>query len=790
MNKRLHWLVSSTLCTSAFLCSPVMAQSMKDSPAPGESATEQTSGVEEIIVTAQKRSQALSDVGISVVAATGEQLATVGVTDVGDLAKIVPGFTAAESDQGIPVYTLRGVGFNSTQLSATPTVSVYLDEAGLPFPLMTVGAVLDLERVEVLKGPQGTLFGQNATGGSINFIANKPTDKFEAGIDVSYGRFNTLSASGYVSGPLAEGLNARLAANYTRGDDWQYSYTRDDTAGRVKKGSARLLLDWEPADSLKLSLNVNGWFDKSDNQRGQFIDIRLATPNSPLANPGLATLPKAPRNNRAADWDPAVSPFTPNPDRAFDLDRDNNFYQGVLRADWEASDSLTLTSLTNYARVRQFTTFDWDATRLFIALGGTDGTAKTFSQELRASGDVADGAIKYVVGAAYQKDHIEETPFQEFFQYSAAPFISNSNPADAKNETIGVFGNVDWDITPELTVTGGARYSEAKHEYVGCSADPGDGRIAALFEGVSNALRGAFGQPPTSGIFQGGQCITLGPAPDFLPFKGDVSFKEDNISWRANVNWKPSPGTLLYASVNRGYKAGLYPVVNATTFAQIREVRPEQLTAYEVGVKTTLFDRTLQFNASAYYYDYKDKQLFSFDVDPIFGLINILTNIPKSRVQGFDVDLTWAPIPGFTIRPALSYVDSRIGEFQGYDVFQNSVPLEGNRFSLAPKWNASLGADYEFPVNANLDAFVGGNVLYNSKTYADLAASPNFHLKSFATLDLRAGVASPDGTWKATVWGRNVTDTYYWMNVLANTDTNVRLTGMPATYGVSVSYKF
>src|SRR5882672_3581479 len=180
-------------------------------------------GLSEIVVTAEKRSEKLSDVPLSITAITGNQLADRGIVSTADLEKLVPGFTYRSSQYGTPIFSIRGIGFYDEQVALEPTVTVYVDQVPLPYARMTEGAALDLERVEVLKGPQGTLFGQNSTGGAVNYIAAKPTSSFEAGVDATYGRFNEFDAGGFVSGPIAEGLGARFAFKSEQRGDWQQS---------------------------------------------------------------------------------------------------------------------------------------------------------------------------------------------------------------------------------------------------------------------------------------------------------------------------------------------------------------------------------------------------------------------------------------------------------------------------------------------------------------------------------------------------------------------------------------
>ena len=277
----------------------------------------------DIVVTAQKREQALNDVPMSISALSGDQLAKSGVSDIRDLVKLVPGFNYTESAFGTPVYTLRGIGFYETSLGAKPTVSVYVDEVPLPFSVLTRGATLDLQRVEVLKGPQGTLFGQNATGGAINYIAAKPTSSFEAGVDGSYGRFNAIDLGGFISGPLSDTLSARLSVKTEQGGAWQRSYTRDDELGDRNFTTARLLFDFRPSDTLRFELNLNGFLDKGDEVAAQLLQVIPFTPAvAPLVPPELYAYPVAPHDNRAADWTPAVDPS-----------RNHRFLQASLRSE-------------------------------------------------------------------------------------------------------------------------------------------------------------------------------------------------------------------------------------------------------------------------------------------------------------------------------------------------------------------------------------------------------------------------------------------------------------------------
>ena len=353
--------------------------------------------VAEIIVTAQKRAQSINSVGMSIAAISGDALAERGIVSTADLVKSVPGFAYAETALGTPIYTLRGVGFVDQSLSAGPTVSVYVDEVPLPYSFMAKGAIFDLERVEVLKGPQGTLYGQNSTGGAFNYIAAKPTNSFSAGVNAEYGRFNTLDATGYVSGPLSSTLKARLAVRTVQGGEWQRSYTRNDTLGRQQQWQGRALIDWAPTERLTVKINATGWIDKSDTIAPQVRKIDPQVPAGIL--PAIANYPLPPADPRAADWNPG-----------WDYRRDDWFWMLSGRADYDLADDIKLVSITAYQRFSTAANYDNDGYTLQTGDRYGTGTVRAFNQELRLEGQ--SGPVQWIVGGNYShhKVHLHVLP--------------------------------------------------------------------------------------------------------------------------------------------------------------------------------------------------------------------------------------------------------------------------------------------------------------------------------------------------------------------------------------------
>jgi iron complex outermembrane receptor protein len=391
---------SLALAIAALSCGTAHAQTAetntpKVTETPQPVAQDDSNPSNDIIVTATKRAESLSDVPMSITAISGAALQDKGINNVQDLVKITPGLSYVDSGLGTPVFSLRGVGFFETSIGARPTVSVYTDEAPLPFSVMAQGASFDLERVEILKGPQGTLFGQNSTGGAINYIAAKPQSTLGGGVTASVARFGTTDIQGYITGPISSTVNVRLAARTVHGGDWQKSYTRDATRGSQNLTQGRLLVDWQASEKLKISLNLNGFIDKGDTQAAQLIGILYVGPSRAGEVPLLGTYPKAPAAPRAADWD--ANPQTP-------YVRNNRMYQSVVRADYEVSDAITLTSLTSWSRIGINQNSDADGTALSSSDLAVVGKITSFSSEARLAGD--HGKVRWIVGGSYAKEHI------------------------------------------------------------------------------------------------------------------------------------------------------------------------------------------------------------------------------------------------------------------------------------------------------------------------------------------------------------------------------------------------
>ncbi len=757
------------------------AQSQIDDADRRRASSDAPDGVD-IVVTAQRRSEALADVPMSITALSGEQLREQGVASIQDLVKVTPGLSFVESGSSNPVYSIRGVGFFDTTLGNRPAVSVYLDEVPLPFSIMAPGASLDLERVEVLKGPQGMLFGQNATGGAINYVAAKPTKTLGAGVHVGIARFDAMQAEGFVSGPVSETLLIRVAGRLERGGSWQRSYTRNAVLGRRDTVQGRVLLHWSPRSTVRLALNLNGLRDRSDTQAAQLLAFVPSSPRLASQIPALATYPVAPPDNRSAEWDQ---------DYAFE--RNNRFYQASLRTEVDLGQDAMLMSIAAYSRFDIDQDTDQDGTALNNVRTAAGGYSDSVSQELRLSG--TRGPLRWTIGGIYSHDRaVEDNRVDLLYStsnFSTLPFgqlVGTFQTYRQMFETRAAFTSLDLKVARNAILRGGLRWTAADLDYRGCArvGDPGGG---VAITGLYNSLRAPRGLAPLEPISVG-ECLMVDGNLD--PGEARGRLDQRNLSFRFGIDWKPLEGVLVYGNVSRGYKGGSAPTINGLAIAQVVAARQESVLAYEIGGKATLFDRRLFLTAAAFHYDYTDKQVRGRTlVEPaLLGALETLVNVPKSRISGLEASLEVRPTVGLHLSVGGTWLYSEVtSAFSNYSIIGVQRDFRGNPFPYTPRFQMVADARYEATIAKSLTAFVGGSVNYRGSTTAGFGNEPLLEIRSYALIDLRSGVGSRDGQWRLQIYGRNILDRYHWTNVAKFVDNVRRYAGSPASYGATLSWR-
>jgi iron complex outermembrane receptor protein len=659
-------MTASVFALAACLAAPAAAQ---DGGGTDEAvARSDTSyGIEEIIVTANKREASLQDTPLAISAIGGGAMEERGIDDVSNLQSYVPNLRVGQEQDGVKI-TLRGIGIQGTSSITDNGVAFYQDNFYLSRPAGGSAVFYDVNRVEVLRGPQGTLYGRNATGGVINVISNEPTTRgFEGEVGASYGSRNLWEVRGWLNAPLGDVAAARISAVYTEEDGYVKNLSGPDLYGSNGDLTVRGQIKVGDVDSVELLLYGLYSKLKGSGTANQFLTRNIGGPGPTQAL--LRTLPPL-------ITDPLVSDI----DAPAFLNVETKLAFARLRKDFGGVEAYL-----QVGRMWQDTSNqqDFDGSPVDVSIFNKTQDNKATSVEARLS-STGDGPFSWILGGYYFD---EETYIQRRVRLKGlTPGGIISLPDFLLDEfgnssTIAGFASLTYALSDAFRVTGGIRYTEDKK----------DGRKITL---------GNFGQP----------------FPPDLPnaqFPADVKF--DKVTWKVGLEYDVSPDVFAYASVSNGYKAGGFNLSSDG-----RPYNPETITAYEAGIKSDLFDRTARVNVDAFYYDYTDLQLTTLGV-AADGVTpgQFTTNAAASTIWGVELDTQWELTPGFLFTAGYSYIDATFDEYVNRDPLAGPGPaldLAGNRLPFVSKHTVNLGLQYE--------TTLGSGTL-------TLAANTNFHSDFF-----------------------------------------------------------
>jgi iron complex outermembrane receptor protein len=789
--------------------------------------------IEEITVTAQRHEQGINDVGITVNVMSGGMIQDLGVQTAQDIAKFVPGLQVNEAiANGVPVYTIRGVGFQDYYTGGSSTVGLYFDGVNIPYTVMSRGALFDVERVEVLRGPQGDLYGRNTTAGQINFVSKKPTAEFEAGLRTSFSSYKTIDAESYISGPISNGVRGRLAMKSTHSyEGWQHSLTRDDELGEKNVTAFRGILDIDVSETTRLELNAHYVVDKSDNQAPQAVDGNMIGAGRlgrfgyiPLQNYAtfdpdhldgvlFATPPWFTNGDaKAADW--TNSWTNPISGITYNLrpKRDAELFGGSIKLEQDFG-GVTLTSLTAYDHFTRNDVFDDDGGAFVDNANINDSNIYVFSQEITLSG--SNDNLTWLTGVYYSKDRVKEN--YRFFMpdssagygavvvgrapFNASPILQLDSISEQHTESYAAFGHVEWSFAEKWRLTGGVRFTHEKRSWTGCSASAEDNTW------------GAFANYAFGTTLQPGDCLTIDDDPNsptyFFDLIGTPNVNDafhpysDTITankWMGKIglDYRVTENILAYATVSRGFKSGGFNGGITSSAGSLHPYKPEELTAYEIGAKTTLLDNTIQLNANAFYYDYKNKQESGFAVSPV-GNLDALTNIEKSRIMGAEFELDWVPLEGLMLHAAGTWLDTKTIKWNAIDPNQSAWPTvvyrdaSGGKLAQAPEFSFIVSANYRQPVSSSLYVEVGGDASYKGATRGGENGIPQTAVtatESYTIFNARLALGNLDDRWSVQLWSHNLTNKYYYPSAFTANGPYVRYAGMPRTIGLTFDVQF
>ena len=742
------WGRKAWLMGAAALCALPSAPALAAEAASGANATQ----IEEIVITAQKREERLLDVGVNVSALGAKALEQRRVNQVTDLSTLVPNIDIKEQVPGaMPVVTVRGIGLDDFSATNNPSTGVYVDEVFLTSTAMMSSELYDMERVELLKGPQGTLYGRNTTAGALNLITNKPKDSFEARAMLGYGDYDAFEGEGMVNTPLGDKAALRLSGRVVeQGEGYWKSRKFTGSLGSRDILTGRAQLALKPSDSVDIDLKLEGLRSRSEMGQPEFFGA-INPKTGGLCAPILAGHVD---NTQCTDFfgytDTDGNPFLGDwVKRArYDLDTWDATATVKARLGWA-----DLTSITGYRYNDRAFDIDTDATPARQTDFLQQDTIKQFSQELRLNG--AHGPLDWIAGAFYSHDNVVvNTPGDERDLFNTETLTL----ADQDTDAYAVFLHGDWRLSDQLKLITGVRYTHEERSYVGGTRDLNPNGFSLLC-----------------------QCTV----PTQLSFI-DTSITDSNVTWKVGLDYKPTPGSLIYGSISKGVKSGGFFSGVATSTAELEPFKPEALIDYELGAKAELFDRSLLVNASLFHYDYTDVQTFIRAPGTI--PVQKLGNVDKARVNGLDLDLTWLPVRGLTLTAGLGLLDSWLGAFNNT---AGPIPA-GNKLPNAPATSFTGQARYVWSLGQGLEASVQAGAAYESKTFKDALNDPIIHADPHWLYDARASVSSTDGRWEAAVWGKNLSDERYvvqGVNLISLGYGN-RNYNSPRTYGVTISRKW
>jgi iron complex outermembrane receptor protein len=731
---------------------------------------------EEIVVTAQRREQALSDVPATINAFTGEQLNNLGVTQTNDLGLLTPNLSigGAYAGSSNPIITIRGVGLSDFNDNNSSPAGGYVDEVYFVSPPMLAFSLFDVERVEVLKGPQGTLYGRNTTAGALNFISRRPTDQFEAGLRVDGESYDRLLSEVYVSGPLGDRLSGRIAAIGETGGGFINNRVSGREDGDRDYAAGRVLLGWAPTDAIDVLFNLHAGRDRSD--LGQYQHAGLLDPTSG----GLCAAASAGRTDPTAcvdafgysDVDGDVDAGDYN--KVADVDYDNT--GGSVRVDWDLGGP-SLTSITAFETFGGLRREDADGSPNGLIEIDYDVDVDQISEELRLSFETDTG--DWILGAYYGRDEIDVTntsdvlrdlrttlvgspgvPPSGFLPIGADPagtFAAQfANAYTQETTAAALFGHVIWRLSEHWNAQTGVRYTSEERAF----------RTRTRYDEDPAELTG-YGLP-ADGVF--------------LDEARSIDYSD--TSWTLGVSYEPTDDHLYYASASRGFKSGGFNGGIPLTPDEVVPYDPETLLAYELGAKITVANGRGQFNASAFYYDYSDLQVFTV-VNTGATPVQILTNAANAEIYGLDAEAVIRPLDGLDINLGLGllsaeYVNANIGgRNRSGETLVNSPELS---------FNASLR--YERPiVGGRAFALLSGR--YQSEQTVENEIAP-VRQEGYWITDLRLGFGAEDGRWQVAAYAKNLADARPLTGRLTLTDLGfAELTyGQPRRVGISLSIRY
>ena len=688
--------------------------------------------LEEITVTASKRQESLQEVNMAVTAVTGLTLEKRQIDTIEDIQAIVPGMSAG-NDFAFAKLFIRGIGLNSSFAGVDPSVALHVDGAVISSSYAQLGAFFDLERVEVLRGPQGTLYGKNATGGSVNLITRKPTNEFEGYGRLTLGDFDLMRLEGAVSGPISEKIRGRIAFKSTDRDGYGKNILTGNDIDDANKQSARGQLQFDLSDKADVLLSVD-WQKEDDAGLGiKFVESLnalspLVYPNPPAGAGGFAPG----RRDTSSEKD--------NENK-----RESIAFTGTLN--WQLNDTYRIQSITNFRDSDILLVQDLDnSSNINATIQSNHTDSKQFSQELQLHFDTE--RLHGLVGLFYFDEQFSNNNNIGFALASSGRTTNVLLTGDIDIKSTALFTNVSYDITDDFSINVGGRYENEDRS--------GDTTWNLFFIPLS------------------------------VPFSDSKSFNEFKPS--IGFEWTPADDMLAYFTYSEGFKGGGFQ-----SGQRVPILRPELIDNYELGLKGTYLEGRLQLNVAGFYYEVDDMQLDRTLPLPGGGFQSIFENAGKAEGKGVEIEASLLATDSFRLDGNIAFLNAEFVDYSSVNpINQTLIDLKGNKLRQAPEISGFLRGEYVQELQGGGSLTWGAQVSHKDDQFYtefnDAIASQD----AYSLVDLNVLYTSPNERMTVNVWGNNVTDEFVVSGAfVSSTGFIVSANNLPpATYGVTFGYNF
>ncbi|MDG5494006.1 TonB-dependent receptor [Niveispirillum sp. BGYR6] len=750
---------------------------------PAGTALADEAGIDEIVVTAQRRAQNLQDVPVAISAFRGDTLKDAGAVTVDQVGALIPNVQIqADKGGGAPTWVIRGVALFDYNANNNPATAIYIDDIYQSSSVMGGGTMYDLERVEVLKGPQGGLYGRNTTGGAVKILSRRPVLGASDGyFSADYGRWNEYRLEAAQSVPVSDNFALRVAATQEGGSGWQRTPAASGKYGAPDRTSGRIQALFQPNERLTGVLKLFANRDQSETTLASATAAYDANGN--FCAPVLAgrvdnknCLNFAQFNNIITGGKGALSTSLVSEDGKRVISSpgnklDNHEWGGTLSLDYDF-DSVKLSSITGVSRFGFQQLFDYDATNLRLVDQNDTATIRQVSQELRLT-STDDGPLKWLAGAIYSFNSYKGHRVADLRDNVAIVGLSFA-PLGVRQENAFVnvryrqetdyaalYGQVDYAVNDQLNLSASLRYSDEETRY----------RDGSFYF-------------PQDNVF-------------LLRNLNSTAKLKDHWSGKVSADYKFDKSVMAYAAIARGYKSGGVFGGFPQEPADVSPYKEEIVWSYEAGLKSTWLENRLMLNLTAFHYDHKDLQALTTlpSVLTPGQFIFRLTNVGKARHDGVELETVLKPFPGLTLQGSIGYMEAKVTDSDKQIFSFNSQPLnwKDRRIDFSPRWSGNIAASYDWELTSDLMA--GISLDYNFRSNRIVMQNPVDaalrNLDGYGLLNGRISLSSNDAGWTTALWGRNLTNKSYLTD--ANNDglgSYYRVYGRPFSYGISVSKKW